>query len=283
MPALRTGEEVAPRVALSGDSLMPALGLGTWPLVGEEARAAVATALNVGYRLIDTAEQYGNEVAVGRAIRDSGVPREEIFMATKFNARWHSEELVVEAYASALDRLETDYADLLLIHWPNPWLDRYVQAWKGMIRLRAEGRLRAIGTSNFTEGHLRRLIEETGVAPEVNQVELDPTLPRKELRAFHAVHGIVTESWGALGRGGALLSDPVVTAIARRHRKSPAQIVLRWHLQQGVVPVPRSSDPRRIAENLDAFDFELSHDDLERLDRLDQGRGPVRDPEEHGH
>jgi 2,5-diketo-D-gluconate reductase A len=283
MPELRVGQEVAPRVALSGGALMPALGLGTWPMVGEAAEAAVSAALGAGYRLFDTAEQYGNEGAVGRAIRDSGVPREEIFITTKFNARWHGEELVVDAYAAALARLGMDYADLLLIHWPNPWLDRYVQAWNGMIRLRAEGRLRAIGTSNFTEAHLCRLIEETGVAPEVNQVELDPTLPRKELRAFHDSHGIVTESWGALGRGGALLSDPVVTAIAGRHGKSPAQIVLRWHVEQGVVPVARSSDPRRIAENLDAFDFELSDEDLERLDGLDQGRDPVRDPGDHGH
>jgi 2,5-diketo-D-gluconate reductase A len=262
---------------------MPVLGLGTWPLAGKAAEAAVAAALSAGYRLIDTAEQYNNEVAVGRAIRDTGVPRDEVFLTTKFNAQWHGEELVAEAYARALERLGTSYADLLLIHWPNPWLDCYPQAWRGMIRLRDEGRVRAIGTSNFTQPHLQRVIDETGVAPEVNQVELDPTLPRTELRAFHAAHGIVTEGWGPLGRGGALLSDPVVARLARRHHRSPAQVVLRWHVQQGVVPIARSSDPARIAENVTVFDFELSAGDLERLDSLDRGRVPTRDPEEDGH
>ena len=283
MPQLRISEEVAPRVALSGGSAMPALGLGTWPMVGDEAHSAVVAALAIGYRLIDTAEQYGNETPVGSAIRASPVRRDQIFVTTKFNAQWHGEELAGQGYAESLERLGLRYADLVLIHWPNPWLDRYVHAWKGLIRLRREGRVRAIGTSNFTEDHLRRLISETGVAPEVNQVELDPTLPRKALRAFHGAHGIVTEAWSPLGRGGALLSDPVVTEIAAHHGKSPAQIVLRWHVQVGVVPVARSSSPKRIAENLDVFDFELGDEELERLDSLDRGRTPARDPEAHGH
>jgi 2,5-diketo-D-gluconate reductase A len=252
-------------------------------MIDEEARTAVTSAIEVGYRLIDTAEQYGNEIPVGRAIRECAVPRDDIFLATKFNAKWHGEELVLQAHQEALDRLGLPYVDLMLIHWPNPWLGRYVEAWRGMIRLRSEGIVRAIGTSNFTRAQLRRLMDETGVAPEVNQVELDPTLPRRELRAFHEAHGIVTEAWSPLGRGGALLSDPAVAAIAAHHGRSSAQIVLRWHVQLGIVPVARSSDPKRIAENLDVFDFELSRDDLDRLDSLDQGRAPTRDPEEHGH
>jgi 2,5-diketo-D-gluconate reductase A len=271
------------RVLLHGGAQVPTLGLGTSPLLGEEARAAVASALDAGYRLIDTSEQYRNETSVGQAVRESDVPREDIFVETKLNVRWHGEDLATEGYKASLERLGLDYANMLLIHWPNPWLDRYVNAWKGLIRLRDEGRVRAIGTSNFTPAHLDRLLSATGVPPEVNQVEIDPTLPRKDWRAFHDIHGIVTECWSPLGRGGALLSDDVVAEVAARHQKTPAQVVLRWHVQLGMVPVVRSSNPVRIAENIDIFDFELTTEDLLILDRLDRGRMPARDPDEHGH
>lgn len=252
-------------------------------MTGETARAAVLHALESGYRLIDTSEQYGNEVPVGRAIRDSGLPREDIFITTKFNARWHGIELVKQAFKASSARLGVQHVDLLLIHWPNPWLDQYVDAWKGMLQLREQGHVRAIGTSNFTPAHIDRLIAETGVAPEVNQIELDPTLPQVARRAYHDKHRVVTEAWSPLGRGGELLRHPLVEELARRHGKSPAQIVLRWHVGLGVIPVARSSDPARIMENISIFDFEVTAEELSELSALDEGRAPARDPDSHGH
>ncbi|UGS35318.1 aldo/keto reductase [Capillimicrobium parvum] len=271
------------RLTLASGVEMPLVGLGTWPLTGDEARAAVHHALAAGYRLIDTSEQYANERDVGRAVRDSGVPREDIFLSTKFNARWQGRDLVARACDNALRRLGTDHLDLFLIHWPNPWLDRYVDAWHGLIALRDEGRVRAIGVSNFLPAHIDRLIAETGVPPEVNQVELDPTLPREELRAYHAARGIATEAWGPLGRDGRLLRHPIVVELAERHRRTPAQIILRWHVELGLAFTARSSDPARIAQNIELFDFALSRDDLAVMGRLDEGRPPARDPESHGH
>jgi 2,5-diketo-D-gluconate reductase A len=272
-----------PTIRLADGAAMPRIGLGTWPLVGDEARAAVLHALNVGYRLIDTSEQYGNEEAVGAAFRASGIPREEVFITSKFNARWHGFELVRQACAASLRRLGVDSIDLYLVHWPNPWLNRYVEAWKGLIALRETGAVRAIGTSNFLPSHIDRLLAETGVAPEVNQIELDPSLPQVERRAYHKRQGIVTEAWSPLGRGGELLRDPVVRDLASRHGKSPAQVVLRWHVEHEVVPAARSSNAERIAENLDIFDFQLAPEELESLGALDRGRAPARDPESHGH
>ncbi len=268
---------------LTGGSKMPLVGLGTWPMVGEQAREIVATAIDAGYRSIDTSEQYGNEGAVGRGVRESGIPREEIFVTTKFNAKWHGEELVGQALSGSLERLGLDYVDLFLIHWPNPWQGRYVQAWEGMLRLRDEGLVRAIGVSNFLPSHIDRLLEATSVAPEVNQIELDPTLPRREWRAYHERHGILTEAWSPLGRGGDLLADPIVLELAAQHGKSAAQVVLRWHVEIGAAFVARSTSPQRVAQNIDLFDFELGEDGLRRLAAVDRGRAPARDPETHGH
>jgi 2,5-diketo-D-gluconate reductase A len=262
---------------------MPRVGLGTWPLVGAEAARAVAAAIEAGYRLIDTSEQYGNEEAVGEGIRASGVAREDVFVTTKFNARWHGVDLVRQAFEASARRLGTEYVDLLLIHWPNPWQDRYVRAFEGLIRLREAGHVRAIGVSNFPPELIERLIRETGAVPEVNQVELDPTLPRNEWRRYHEAHGIVTEAWSPLGRGGELLEHPVLRDIAAGHGKSPAQVVLRWHLELGGAFAARSSNPRRIAENIDVFDFGLSMAEMAALEALDEGRPPARDPYEHGH
>ena len=262
---------------------VPRVGFGTWPLRGDEARRAVGDALSLGYRLIDTAEQYGNEEEVGRAIRSSGVPREEVFVSSKFNARWHGVELVPRACDAALARLGTDYLDLFLIHWPNPWLDRYVDAWRGLIALREQGKARAIGVSNFLPIHIERLIAETGVVPEVNQIELDPTLPQTALRAYHDAHGIATQAWGPLGRDRRLLRDPVVVELAQRHAVAPAQVVLRWHLQHGMAFTARSSVREEIAQNIALSGFALDADDLELMRSLDAGRAPARDPERHGH
>ena len=250
-------------------------------MVGEEARRAVRCAIDAGYRLIDTSEQYGNEDAVGAAIRESSVPREELFITTKFNAEWHGERLVEEALKRATGRLGTDYVDLFLIHWPNPWLGRYVDAWRGLVKLRALGAARSIGVSNFLPSHIDALIAATGVAPAVNQIEVDPTLPRPELRAYHDRHGIATEAWSPLGRGGELLRHPIVQTLADRHDRSPAQIVLRWHIEQRNVVAVRSSNPERIAQNIDLFDFALGADELELLVRLNSGpdsRTQSRDP-----
>jgi len=247
---------------------MPQLGLGTWPMSSAEAERAVPTAIEAGYRLVDTAYAYGNEDGVGRGLRASGIPREELFVTTKLNAEWHGVREVREAFADSTRKLGVEYLDLYLIHWPNPRQDRFVDAWRGLCRLLDEGLVRAIGVSNFKPAHLERLLESTGVAPDVNQIELNPYLARTEPRAFHARHGIVTQSYSPLDRGGALLREPVVVAAAERLGRTPAQVVLRWHVQQGLTVAVKSSDPGRQAENLAVFDFELSPADLLLIDGL---------------
>ena len=248
-----------------------------------ETEATVAAAIGVGYRLIDTAENYGNERGVGRGIRASGIDRDEVFVTTKFNERWHGVDEAQQAFANSAERLGLDRIDLLLIHWPNPKKDRYVDAWRGMVRLLEDGKVRAIGVSNFKPAHLDRLLEETGVAPHVNQVQLDPTIPRADERSYHAAHGIVTESWSPIGAGGDLLADATIGDVARSHGKTPAQIVLRWHVQLGLVPIPKTSKPERLAENIDVFDFELSPDDMDRIAALDRHGAGAVDSDRFGH
>jgi 2,5-diketo-D-gluconate reductase A len=272
-----------PTVDLANGARMPALGLGTWPMDDREAERVVGQALDLGYRLIDTAENYANERGVGRAVRASGVEREKIFVTTKFNLRWHGVDEAQRAWANSAERLGLDRIDLLLIHWPNPRLDRYVDAWRGMLRLLEDGKVRAIGVSNFTPTHLQRVIDETGIAPHVNQIQLNPRLPRIEERRFHEAHGIVTESWAPIGSGRDLLREPVIEEIAREHGKTPAQVVLRWHVQQGIVAIPRTSNPSRLTENLDVFDVELTPEDLDRLATLDRHGAGALDPEQFGH
>lgn len=272
-----------PAVTLANGVAMPALGLGTSPMDDRQTETMVAAAIRAGYRLIDTAENYGNERGVGRGIRTSGVDRDEVFVTTKFNERWHGEQEAQQAFANGAERLGLDRIDLLLIHWPVPAKDRYVDAWRGMIRLLEDGRVRAIGVSNFKPSHLDRLLDETGVAPHVNQVQLDPRIPRAEERSYHAAHGIVTESWSPIGKGGDLLAEPAIAETARRHAKTPAQVVLRWHVQQGLVPIPKTSKPERLTENLDVFDFELTSEDMDELGALDRrGEGAV-DSDRFGH
>jgi 2,5-diketo-D-gluconate reductase A len=262
---------------------MPAIGLGTWPMTGAEAERVVALALETGYRLLDTAEAYGNEDAVGAGLRASGVPRDEVFLTTKFNAPWHGRDLVAKACDASARRLGVDRIDLLLIHWPNPSLDRYVEAWEGMLELREAGAVRAIGTSNFKPAHIDRLLAATGEAPEVNQIQLDPTLARVATREYHARHGVVTSSWSPLGRGGDLLELAPITSAAERHGVTPAQVVLRWHVQLGCVAVPKSADPRRLAANLAVTGFELDAAEVEAIGALDQGEAAARDSDVEGH
>lgn len=275
---------IAPTLSLLHGAAMPQLGLGTWPMDDDACEAAVATAIEAGYRLIDTAENYGNERGVGRGVRVSTVPREEIFVTTKFNKRWHGVDLVAEACERSVERLGLDYIDLLLIHWPNPDQDRYVEAWKGLARLLKDGRVRAIGTSNFKITHLTRILDETGVVPDVNQVQLSPTIIREELRAFHQKHGIVTQSWSPIGgEGTAVLAESIITRLAERHGKSPAQIVLRWHIELGLATIPKSSHPARIRENIDIFDFSLTQEEMAEISSLDRGEAGAMDSDVFGH
>ncbi|MCK9894995.1 aldo/keto reductase [Frankia sp. AgB32] len=260
-----------PTVALAHGARMPRLGLGTWPLDDRTVQGVVEQAVGLGYRLVDTAHNYGNERGVGAGLRASGLPREELFVTTKFNKNSHSVRGVRRAAEQSVRRLGVDYLDLLLIHWPNPGRDRYVEAWRGLIELLKAGDVRAIGVSNFKRAHLERLLAETGVAPDVNQIQLDPRLARVQVRAYHAQHDIVTEAWSPLGAGTGLLDDPVIIAIAARHDRTPAQVVLRWHLDLGLVVVPKSASPARLAENIDVFGFTLSDGDIAAISALDRG------------
>jgi 2,5-diketo-D-gluconate reductase A len=274
----------APTVTLLHGAQMPRLGLGTWPMDDAAAEVTVATAIELGYRLVDTAENYGNERGVGRGLKASGLPREELFVTTKFNKRWHGVELAAEAYERSLDRLGLEYIDLLLIHWPNPGQDRYVEAVQGLARLLEQGRLRAIGTSNFKPAHLERVIAETGVVPDVNQIQLSPTVTRESARAYHAEHGIVTQSWSPIGgQSNDVLREPVVVELAARHGRTPAQVVLRWHMELGLTTVPKSSDPERLRQNLDIFDFSLTADEVAAISALDRGDAAGADSDAFGH
>ena len=243
----------------------------------------VPTAADAGYRLFDTAENYENERGVGRGLRAAGVPREELFVTTKFNKQWHSIEGARQACEASLERLDLDYVDLLLVHWPNPDQDRYVDAFRGLLELRREGLVRAVGTSNFTTTHLQRVIDETGTTPDVNQLQLNPYVVQEKGRDFAARHGIVVQSWSPLGRGPEIRSEPVVTELAQRYGRTPAQVVMRWHIELGLVPVPKSEDAKRLRENIAVFDFTLTPDEVARLSALDRGNELVLDPATFGH
>lgn len=272
----------APTVKLSNGVLMPQLGLGTWPMNDAEAARVIPQAIEIGYRLIDTAENYENEQGVGEGIRAAGIDRAELFVTTKFNRRWHSIEGVRAACENSLRRLGLDYLDLFLVHWPNPDQNRYVEAFQGLVKLQEEGLVRAIGTSNFKVGHLQRLFD-LGLVPHINQMQLDPYHRRDDLVALHRAKGIATESWRPLGLGNAMLSDPAVVAIAQRQGKTPAQILLRWQIQQGFVTCPKSSDSVRQAQNLALFDFALSDGDMKVLDSLDRPDPDMFDADQFGH
>lgn len=274
-----------PRLHLRHGHSIPHLGLGTWPLVGEECETAVRYAIRSGYRLVDTAFQYRNEDAVGRGVRTAGVAREELFVSSKFNKESHSVDGVQRAYDRSLQALGLDYLDMFMCHWPVPALDQYTEAWRGLVKLLDEGRVKAIGVSNFKPDHLEKVIAATGVVPDVNQIQLSPDIARTVPRRAHEVLGIVTESWSPLGRGPELRENPTIVQIAADVGRTAAQVVLRWHVQQGLVPVPRSSDPKRLVENLSVFDFRLSTDQMATLASLDNGEAAARDSDlpENGH
>ena len=272
----------APTLTLANGVQMPHLGLGTWPMDDAESAVGVASALQIGYRLIDTAENYENERGVGEGIRKSGVDRAEVFVTSKFNRKWHSVEGARQACEASLERLGLDYLDLFLVHWPNPDQDRYVEAFEGLVKLLDAGLVRSIGTSNYKPAHLQRLFDK-GMTPHLNQIQLDPYHLRPDHVAVHEAEGIVTGTWTPLGRGNEMLKDSVITAIAERHDRTPAQVVLRWHTQQGFVPTPKSADPGRQAENLDSFDFTLSEDEMTALGSLDRPDPEMFDADSFGH
>jgi 2,5-diketo-D-gluconate reductase A len=255
-------------VDLNDAQTIPPIGFGTWPLSNAEAETAVATALEAGYRLIDTASIYGNESGVGRAIRASGVPRAEIMVTSKLDGADHGYDSALRAFDESVKQLGLDTIDLYLIHWPLPEKKLYVESWKALVALHRNGRARSIGVSNFDAHQIERVIEATGVVPAVNQVELNPQLQQTSLRAFHDGKHIATEAYSPLGRGE-LLTDRVIAALAEKHERTPAQIVLRWCIELGIVPIPKSGTPDRIRENVDVFNFALDANDLAAIARLD--------------
>lgn len=270
----------APVRRLNDGTELPGLGLGTYPMDDTEAERAVAEAVRLGYRLVDTAVNYGNEAGTGRGVRHSGLPREQVVVTTKLPGRHHGYDETLASFEESRKRLGLEYVDLYLIHWPLPRVDRYVDSWRAMVKLREEGVVRSIGVSNFTVAHIDRLERETGVLPSVNQVEMHPLFPQEELRAQFAGTGVVVESWSPLGRGSDLLADPAVKTAAQAHDCTPAQAVLRWHTQLGVVPIPKSGDPQRQRDNLDIFGFELSEEELAAITAGEQRR-LGGDPEQH--
>ena len=271
-----------PTRSLNDGHTIPGIGFGTYGLTGDAGVASVASALDSGYRLLDTALNYKNEREVGEAVRESAVDRDEITVTTKIPGRHHGFDETLASFEESIGNLGLERIDLYLIHWPLPRVNKYVDSWRAMIRLREEGRVRSIGVSNFTGAHIERLIGETGVAPAVNQIELHPHFPQAAQRRFNASHRILTESWSPLADQRSLLtSHDVVMRIADMHEVTPTQTVLRWHLQLGAVPVPKSADPSRQRENLDLFGFELSEGEVTAISGLESGRLWDADPDDH--
>lgn len=272
-----------PTYTLNDGSTLPAIGLGTYQLTGDAGVAAMVHGLELGYRLLDTAVNYGNEREVGEALRRSGVPRQDVRITSKIPGRHHGHDDAIASTHASLERLGVDYLDLHLIHWPNPSVGKYVEAWQALVDLRDQGLVRSIGVSNFTRQHLERIIAETDVTPAVNQIELHPYFPQKQMRRVHDELGILTESWSPLGKRQAPYDETAVRSAAERHGVTPAQVILRWHHQLGALPIPKSGDRGRQAENLDVFGFELSDDEVAAITALGRPSGRLfgGDPDVH--
>jgi diketogulonate reductase-like aldo/keto reductase len=272
-----------PTYTLNDGNTVPAVGFGTYPLKGEEGIAAIASALDVGYRLLDTAVNYENEAEVGEALRRSGLARDEVQVASKLPGRHHAYDDARASVHGSLERLGLDHLDLHLIHWPNPSVDKYVEAWQALVDLQKEGLIRSVGVSNFTEAHLGRIIEATGVTPAVNQVELHPRFPQQEMREIHERLGIRTEAWSPMGKRNAPLDEEAVTEAATRLGVTPAQVILRWHVQFGSLPIPKSSNPERQRQNLDVFGIELTDAEMAAISGLAESDGRLfgGDPDTH--
>lgn len=270
-----------PTITLNTGHAMPLIGLGTWPLNDDEAAAAVSLAIGQGYRLIDTAARYGNEAGVGRGIAAGGVARDELFVTTKLRGRDHGYDETRAALLRSLELLGLDYVDLFLIHWPLPRVNKYVESYRAILDLVAEGLVRSAGVSNFKAHHLQRLIDETGVIPAVDQIQLSPALPRPAIRAYLAERGIATQAWSPLGMPEGVPDAPIVAELAAKYGRTPAQIILRWHVQQGIGAIPKSADPGRQRENARVFDFALTEAEIAALAALDRGEATARDADTH--
>ena len=268
----------SPTLTMNDGHTIPQLGLGVYKVADAATAEIVETAIGLGYRHVDTAALYANERGVGDGVRASGVVRDELFVTTKVWNTDHGYEQTLRAFDTSLTRLGLDYVDLYLIHWPQPSRDQYVDTWRALEKLRADGVTRSIGVSNFTGAHIDRLLAEGSVVPAVNQVELHPLLPQLEIRQYNREHRILTEAWSPLARGG-LLGNPQLARIAAKHGKSVAQVVIRWHLQLGTVVIPKSVSPARIAENFDVFDFELDAADLSRVAEVETGERTGQHPD----
>ena len=272
-----------PRYALNDGYSLPMIGFGTYPLKGGDGVAAMVSAMEAGYRLLDTAVNYGNEQDVGTAIRRSALPREDVLVTTKIPGRHHDESAATRSIEDSLRRLGLDYLDLCLIHWPNPRVGKYVEAWRALVKARERGLVRSIGVSNFTRDHLQDVVDDTGVVPAVNQVELHPYFPQGDMRAVHARFGVLTESWSPLGKRSAPFDQAPVVRAAEAHGVTPAQVILRWHLQLGALPLPKSATPARQRQNLDVFGFELDDDEMAEITGLGRADGRLfgGDPDTH--
>jgi len=267
-----------PTVVMNDENSIPQIGYGVWKISDEDADKAVMQAIKTGYRHIDTAQYYDNETGVGKGIAGAGLQRGEIFVTTKLWNTEHGYDATLKAFDASLKRLATEYIDLYLIHWPVPQHDLFVETWKAMIRLKQEGRVKSIGVSNFRMEDLERLIQETDVAPALNQIELHPAFQQHALRQYHKQHHIATEAWSPLGQGK-FLTNPTLETIAQAHHKSVAQIILRWHIEIGNIVIPKSQSPERMAENFDIFNFELRPADHDTIAKLDQQDGRIgQDP-----
>lgn len=268
-------------IKLQDGNVMPQLGLGVWQATNEQVGLAIDTALEVGYRSIDTAAAYKNEDGVGSALKKAGLPRDELFITTKL---WNdNQQRPRQGLEEGLEKLQLDFVDLYLMHWPVPSQDHYVEAWLGMIELQKQGLVKSIGVCNFQVNHLQRLIDETGVTPVINQIELHPLMQQRQLHAWNATHKIQTESWSPLAQGGkGVFDQKIIRDLADKYGKTPAQIVIRWHLDSGLVVIPKSVTPSRIAENFDVFDFRLDKDELGEITKLDSGKRLGPDPDVFG-
>lgn len=271
-----------PSVPLSDGHSIPQIGLGT-ALDDEGIVPVIRRAVEAGYRHIDTAYRYGNQRGVGQGIRDSGVARDELFITTKLDGEFQGNDRAVAGLDACLDQLGSDYVDLLLIHWPLPQRDAYLSTWRTFERLVAEGKTRSIGVSNFKPAHLDRLLAEATIRPAVNQIQLSPRITRDDQLAYHRAHGIVTAAWSPLGSGSGLRDDSTLADIAAKYGKTPTQVILRWDVELGIVPVPRSTNPARMAQNLDIFDFALTADEIATISALDTGAEPRVDSDTVGH